>query len=129
MPAYDDRYFSPPAPLALVALRHPGDRTIVVRDVPMLVDSGADVSLIPERSMSALGLMPEPSAAYEVTAFDGRKSIAHVVNLDMLFLRRAFRGRFLVGNQEWGVLGRDILNHVCVLLDGPGLCWEEQGQG
>ncbi|MSP40063.1 MAG: hypothetical protein EXR70_16355 [Deltaproteobacteria bacterium] len=58
--------------------------------------------------------------------FDGRKSFAHVASLDLIFLRRVFRGRFLIGNQECGVLGRDILNHVAVLLDGPRLVWDER---
>jgi hypothetical protein len=59
-------------------------------------------------------------------SFDGRKSIAHLVSLDLILLRRTFRGRFLVSNQEWGIVGRDILNHVVVSLDGPRLIWDEQ---
>ena len=43
----------------------------------------------------------------------------------MLFLRRAFRGRYLVIETERGILGRDILNHVTVLLDGPQQQWSE----
>jgi hypothetical protein len=49
-----------------------------------------------------------------------------VVQLDLIFLKKTFRGRFLVINQEWGILGRDVLNHVSVLLDGPHLTWNEQ---
>jgi hypothetical protein len=29
-------------------------------------------------------------------------------------------------NSENGILGRDVLNHVAVLLDGPRLRWQEQ---
>lgn len=43
-------------------------------------------------------------------AFDGSISIASVVQLEMSFLRKTFRGRFLLIDQGWGVLGRDILN-------------------
>jgi hypothetical protein len=68
----------------------------------------------------------EPDTGYEVTGFDGRKSIAQVVSLDVIFLRRAFRGRFLVSTQEWGIVGRDVLNHVSLLLNGPQMRWEEQ---
>ena len=57
--------------------------------------------------------------------FDGRTSVARVASLDLIFLRKVFRGRFLIGNQECGVLGRDILNHVALLLDGPHLAWDE----
>jgi len=43
----------------------------------------------------------------------------------MIFLNRTFRGRFLLIDQEWGVMGRDILNLVSLLLDGPNLTWSE----
>ena len=76
--------------------------------------------------MTLLGVSIEPNTGYEVMGFDGRKSIAQVVRLDLIFLRRAFRGRFLVSNQEWGIVGRDVLNHVSLLLDGPRSGWEEQ---
>jgi hypothetical protein len=125
MATYDDHFFNPPAPVARVMLRDSTNGK-TVSQVPMLLDSGADVSLIPQQSVTLLGVSVEPDTGYEVTGFDGRKSIAQVVNLDLIFLRRAFRGRFLVGNQEWGVVGRDVLNHVSVLLDGPRLVWEEQ---
>jgi hypothetical protein len=125
MATYDDYFFNPPAPLARVTLRDSTNGK-TVSQVPMLLDSGADISLIPQQSVTLLGVSVNPDTGYEVTGFDGRKSIAPVVTLDLIFLRRAFRGRFLVGNQEWGVVGRDVLNHVAVLLDGPRLVWDEQ---
>lgn len=125
MPTYDDHFFNPPAPLVRVTLRNSQDGK-TVSDVPMLIDSGADVTLIPQQSVTLLGVSIEPDRGYEVAGFDGRKSIAQVVSLDVIFLRRAFRGRYLVGNQEWGIVGRDILNHVSLVLNGPQLMWEEQ---
>ena len=125
MPAYDNRYFNPPAPLATVTLRNSGGGK-TVSDVPMLIDSGADVTLIPQQSVTMRGATIEPDVGYEVTSFDGRKSTAQAVNLDLIFLRRAFRGRFLVSNQAWGVVGREVLNYIAVLLDGPRLLWDEQ---
>jgi hypothetical protein len=125
MPAYDDRFFNPPGPLARVTLRTSSDGN-AVPDVPMLIDSGADVTLIPQQSIDLLGATVDSDAAYEIMGFDGRKSFAHVASLDLIFLRRVFRGRFLIGNQECGVLGRDILNHVALLLDGPRLVWDEE---
>jgi len=125
MPAYDDRFFNPPAPLARVTLRTYGD-VKVVTDVPMLIDSGADVTLVPQQSIAQLGVAVDSNTTYEVMGFDGRKSIAQVASLELIFLRRVFRGRFLIGNQECGVVGRDVLNHVILLLDGPRLAWDEQ---
>jgi hypothetical protein len=124
MPAYDASIFNPPAPLARVTIRSQ-DNGNTVSGVPMLVDSGADVTLIPQSYVNQLGLSIDPEEGYELMAFDGSTSIARVVRLDLIFLRRVFRGRFLLINQESGILGRDILNHLSLLLDGPQLSWEE----
>jgi len=55
MSAYDAALFDPPAPLARVALRNP-ENLAVLSDVPMLLDSGADVTLIPQASVNRLGI-------------------------------------------------------------------------
>jgi hypothetical protein len=125
MPAYDATLFAPPAPLAQVTLRHPksGD---TLPGVPMLLDSGADVTLVPQASVNQLGLVGAADEIYELVGFDGATSFAAVVRLEMVFLNRTFRGRFLLIDREWGVLGRDILNLVSLLLDGPSLTWLEQ---
>ncbi len=47
MPAYDSTLFNPPAPLARVTLRNP-ETGAVWSDVPMLLDLGADATLIPQ---------------------------------------------------------------------------------
>jgi hypothetical protein len=63
--------------------------------------------------------------SYELMAFDGTPCLSQVVRLDLVFLKRTFKGRFLILNQEWGILGRDILNHLSLHLDGPNLIWAE----
>jgi hypothetical protein len=57
--------------------------------------------------------------------FDGNRSFAPVVWMELLFLNRTFKGRFLLIDQEWGIIGHDILNHVSIVLDGPQLLWSE----
>jgi hypothetical protein len=125
MPAYDATWFDPPAPIAEVSVRNP--QTGITRsDVPMLLDSGADVSLIPQSFIEQLGLELIAESVYELMGFDGTTSFAPVVQIELLFLGRTFRGRFLILDQEWGILGRDILNHVPLWLNGPELTWSEQ---
>ncbi len=46
----------------------------------------------------------------------------------MIFLKRAFRGRYLLIEEERGILGRDVLNHVTLLLDGPRHQWSEHSE-
>ena len=124
MPTYNASSFDPPAPVALVTLRHPHNGA-TVSDVPLLLDTGADVTLLPRTAVERLGVPLLADQQYELMGFDGSTSFAPVVMLDMLFLRRAFRGRYLVIEAERGILGRDILNHVAVLLDGPRQQWLE----
>lgn len=124
MPSYDGANFDPPAPVAEVVLRNPESGTNVP-GVLLLVDTGADVTLLPRRAVEQLGVSPLADQRYELMAFDGSKSFASVVILELLFLKRAFRGRYLVVEGERGILGRDILNHVTLLLDGPNRQWSE----
>jgi hypothetical protein len=124
MPNYDASHFDPPAPVAAVTLRDPY-RGATVSDVQLLLDTGADVTLLPRMAVERLGVPLLANEQYELMGFDGRRSFARVVMLDVLFLRRAFRGRYLLTEEERGILGRDILNHVMVLLDGPRQQWSE----
>jgi predicted aspartyl protease len=124
MPSYDASGFDPPVPGARVVLRNP-DTGATVSDVTVLLDTGADVTLLPRTAVERLGVPLLPDQRYELMSFDGSRSFAPVVVLDLLFLRRAFRGRYLLIEAERGILGRDILNHVTLLLDGPRQQWSE----
>ena len=128
MPTYDTTHFEPPAPLAQVVLRH--INTGAVRsNVPMLLDSGANVTLVPQVVISELGITPVPDRQYELIGFDGNASLAPVVQLELVFYRRTFRGQFLLIDQEWGILGRNVLNTISLLFDGPNLSWNEHRPG
>jgi hypothetical protein len=124
MPSYDAAQFKPPAPVARVTLRNPATG-VTVSDVVLLVDSGADVTLLPRRAIEQLQVAPVIGPGYEVAGFDGTKTFIQAVNVDMVFLRRLFKGQYLVIDEDPGILGRDVLNHVALLLDGPSLKWEE----
>jgi hypothetical protein len=125
MSAYDSVLFNPPAPLARVIIRHPSSG-VTVSDVPMLLDTGADVTLLPQAFVEQLGISVDSNEGYELKGFNGNVSVARVVEVDLLFLRRAFKGRFLLIDQEWGLIGRDVLNHVSLLFNGLRLDWSEQ---
>jgi predicted aspartyl protease len=122
MPAYNDVEFDPPAPTAVVALRAEGQRR-VLSDVPMLIDSGADMTFLPASAVNQLGLVRRGD--YEVTAFDGSMSVVEAVRCELVFLGRVYGGIYLIINEPCGLLGRDVLNDVSLLLDGPRLSWHE----
>ena len=125
MPSYDASHFNPPAPVARVTLRNPSSG-VAISEVVLLVDSGADVTLLPRQAVEGLGIPAIGGQGYELAGFDGRKSFAPAAILDMIFLKRIFRGQYLLVEDERGILGRDILNHIALLLDGPNRRWEER---
>lgn len=110
MPAYDASRFDPPAPVAMVTLRSQ-DNLTVVSDVPMLLDSGADVSLVPETAVRSLDVSILAGRQHELVGFDGQSVLSGVVSIELVLANRIFRGQFLLIDQEWGILGRNILNH------------------
>ena len=122
MPPYDASHFDPPAPVARVTLRNQ-QTGATVPDVLLLVDTGADITLLPRAAVERSGVPLPVGQQYELMGFDGSRSFAPVVTLDLVFLLRAFRGRYLVVDEERGILGRDILNHVSLLLEGPQQQW------
>lgn len=123
MPAYDSVKFDPPAPLARVTLRNPGTG-IVLEDVPMLPDTGSDATLIPNTVIGRLALLPLSDKQYELQGFDGNLSSSQVVQLQLIWLGFSFRGQFLVIDSDIGVIGRNVLNSLRLVFDGPGQNWD-----
>jgi hypothetical protein len=123
MQAYDATRFDPPAPLASVTVASE-QLGIVIPDVPMLLDTGADVSLLP-RSLVASLASPD-AKQYELEAFNGTKSSALAITAELRFLGKSFRGQFLLVEGWHGILGRNVLNNLSLLLDGPSRKWMER---
>lgn len=109
----------PPAPSVLLNLAHPTTGS-AVGDVPALVDTGADQTVLPSSLIAALGL---PQADQEVVkGFDGASQLlpTYIVRLqvrDLPSIEFEVIGTDKVGNV---VLGRDVLNRYKLTLDGPG---------
>jgi len=121
---YDALHYDPPAPIAQVSLRAANGAT--VDDVLMLLDTGADTTLLPRSAITRLGITPDPALAYDLIGFDGTRSTTQAVDLDMLFLQKAFRGRYLLTDSDRGILGRDVLASVALLFNGPAQEWSQQ---
>jgi hypothetical protein len=124
MPRHDAPRYDPPAPVAVASLR-PSAGEGSVRDVLLLIDTGADVTLLPRSAVARLGVTPQPGMQYELIGFDGARSTADAVELDLHFQGKAFRGRYLLTDDDHGILGRDVLAALKVLFDGPGQEWSE----
>jgi predicted aspartyl protease len=124
MPMYDVENFSPPAPVASVTLRHPTTGASL-SGVLLLMDSGADVTLLPRQAIEALEITPLAEIRYEVQGFDGSTQVAQAVSLELLFLEKQFTGQFLLIDEPFGILGRNVMNALKLVFDGPRQTWEE----
>lgn len=92
----------------------------------MLMDTGADVTLLPRIYVDRLGISPLKEKVYELQGFDGNITQAEAILLELVFLGRKYKGQFLLVDQPMGILGRNILNAIVLLLDGPRRAWDEQ---
>lgn len=122
MPDYNTAHFDPPAPVAVVIMRaHKGAARF--ENVTMLLDTGSDVSLVPKAFVDRLGVEYVPSYRRILEGFNGTILQAPVVQVELVFEGKFFRGRYPVIDQEVGILGRNVLNSLPLLLDGPNQNW------
>ncbi|MGA2063770.1 MAG: aspartyl protease family protein [Thermoguttaceae bacterium] len=89
----------------------------------MLIDSGSDTTLLPKTLAEQLKLQGERQEV--LVGFDGKASVAEVVNAEVVFQGRVFRGEFPLIDDSVGILGRNVLNRFSLTLDGPRLSWRE----
>jgi hypothetical protein len=120
VPTYETGDFAPPAPVARAVVRGPAGRTR--SGVPLLLDTGADVSVVPRSAAAEVAAEVQPSAV-TIRFYDGSETVCDLAELSVEFLRYRFRGTFVVGDADYGVLGRNILNSLVLTLDGPGQVW------
>jgi predicted aspartyl protease len=125
MQEYDAENFDPPAPVAYVTLRNPATGALL-SEVPMLIDTGADATLLPSNAVEQLGIATEKDSNFEVQVFDGEIKRVKLAKLELYFLCKKFAGEYLLIDRTVGILGRNILNNIRILLDGPRRKWNEQ---
>jgi hypothetical protein len=120
MPVYETVGFEPPAPIARALVRGSGSQTY--RGLPLLIDTGAEASVIPRFVAEAVGADIRPSDII-LRFYDGTETRFEEAEVAVEFLSYRFRGLFLVADATYGILGRNILNLFVLTLDGPGLTW------
>jgi len=123
MPAYHRNYSQTAAPIARVTV-HNSDNPTRKAEVLMLLDTGADVTLLPSTVMASAGIESLPGFYEELLTFDDSKVVAQVVLASIQLEGRTIKGQFPVIEQPIGVIGRNVLNLFPILFDGPRLSWE-----
>ena len=110
----------PPAPFVFITLRHPRTEA-EVRDIAAQIDTGADRSLVPLAIVEALGL----DFAGSIT-IGGVGGTTEEMKLYTFLLRVHTLPPQVVEvlahlDEEYVLIGRDILNSYRLVLDGPAL--------
>lgn len=121
MPAYD-RAFNPPAPVADVTIANPVTPNKRSR-VRGKMDTGADITVIPERLIVPLGISPK--GRVWTRGYDGtyaQRAVYYVrLTLEGFVLATV---RCVATNRSDVLLGRNVLNRFLITLDGKNLTFE-----
>jgi predicted aspartyl protease len=123
MPTYHRDYSQTAAPIARVIIHNPNN-TALKTEALMLLDTGADLTLLPAIAIANTGIQPIADFYEELLAFDDHKVLAQVAVAIIQLDGRTIRGEFPVIEQSIGVIGRNVLNLFPILFDGPRLTWE-----
>ncbi len=117
-----NQQIDPPAPFLDVVIRHPYTPE-QLRLVPAKLDTGADLSAIPQSIADELGLLPVQTITAE--SFDGTRTTldTYAVTLEIAQARFRYIEVILIP-EEHALLGRDILNHFYSRLNGPTLTFD-----
>ena len=117
---YDHR-FDPPAPVLQVTVRHIAQqhrRTTA----SALLDTGSDVTAIPAALVQRLQLVPFSRLQLEDVSGETRTVLTYSVQFTIGELTLP-RLEVIQTGLDYVIVGRDILNHLYVLLSGPVLAF------
>ena len=121
--AYDTS-LDPPAPVVPVRISGPIGEDAVM--LPMLVDTGADCTLVPAPIIRQLGLPQIDVISLSGVGGPRSRAAVHAASVELGGVRVLAR---VVAFAEEAILGRDVLNRAVVTLDGPGLVVSVAGAG
>jgi len=120
MRQYDIRQ-DPPAPMMVGEISNPG--LGITQKVEAKLDSGADITAIPDRLIDSLKLLP--GGVITVSGFDGkpeeRRTYFVAVSLNGLRIPLI---EAITTSRSHALIGRDILNGLKVVLNGKELSFD-----
>lgn len=117
--AYNNQV-QPAAPFVLVTLQHPTTGAKVA-DAPAQLDTAADRTLLPlaiaqALQLPAIGSVPIGGVGGTITTMP-----CYAVLLGVHTLAPRLIEVLAHPDESWVLLGRDVLNHLRLILDGPQL--------
>lgn len=117
------REVSPPAPFVFVSFSSV-DGSKSSAELLAQVDTGASRTVLPAEVVDALGLVPIAELAAEGLGGVVTLLPTYVVRLAMRGMTAVEVEAVAAPHEPYVLLGRDVLNHYHIFLDGPGLALE-----
>ena len=122
MKAAYDTTLNPPAPFLPVRVSNLTD-ILEPQSVAAKIDTGSDVTGIPARLVGQLSLMPVDEILVE--GYDGRQATIACYDVNLRIDHLSVAGLSVITiAEDYVLLGRDVLNRLRMLLDGPALMTE-----
>ncbi len=119
--SYDTSWL-PAAPVVPVRLASLAEHSETITAQAKL-DTGADLTAIPYALIERLRLMP--AGEIEVEGYDSRRATILAYDVSLQVDQLSVNGLLVIGfAEDYVLLGRDVLNRLRVLLDGPALTTE-----
>jgi len=119
---YDQQNFNPPAPVMEVFLSVPSVQSVILK-LPALLDSGADITVIPEQIVQQLQLRYVDEIM--ASGYDGIPKQTFIYSVKLIFNDLGdFIVRAIASNNDHVLVGRDILNKWSLLLEGKKRIFE-----
>jgi hypothetical protein len=120
---------SHPTPRLLVNIYNPIDSELFKENVKMIVDTGSDITFVPEEVFAELGNLPRRARPWRITnpnrpgAFQTTYPFLISLKWDDGIEQRQHEVEVLSLPKTYGILGRDILNQYKIILDSPQEEW------
>lgn len=111
-----NRQIDPPAPFVNIVVQSPKARTIFVNN-PALIDPGAGCSVITPQM--AEQLQPPRTGTIHVSGYKGKGEFTALYRVNIEIHNWVFREvEVIIGDDNYAIIGRDILNHFDLRLNG-----------
>lgn len=113
--------YNPPAPSLKVRLHSPFSTYSI--ELQAKLDSGADITVLPQQTISELRLIP--ASRVSILSFDGREKWEYTYFVGLSFNSFKFPMVEVIGaKRRDALLGRDVLNLLKTELNGKTLSFD-----
>ena len=118
---YDRIHYDPPAPVVDIIVKpRPASSWPVGENVRALLDSGADATMLPESLLARIGAIRIDRRRSRGVYGQARMVSVYLVDIQIGRLVVPLIRAIGLSDNDEPLIGRDVLNHLIVTLDGIG---------